>query len=94
MITFKKLPVGTLNVKTGEVTGVQSKVNPPPSIGMDTKEFEQQVVELANKKVPLAKALSAIEQHNDITDKPGAKSMASAIYTILDVKASQPNQSK
>lgn len=91
MITFNKLSQGKLDVKTGELEGVQSKPKPPTNIGMDTNEFHKQVMDMISKKIPIEKANQAIDRHPDITDKPKAKDMASAIYQIME---SKPNQSK
>ena len=85
-ISFQKIPVGTLNVKDGSVSGIQNKPKPLPNIGMDTNTFHQQVLEMVNNKVPIEKAYSAIDAHSDITDKPRAKSMAQAIYQIMGSK--------
>lgn len=82
MVTFQKVPQATLNVKTGEATGIAPKPA-PPDIGMDVATFHQQVIQLAESKTPIEKTHQAIDQHPDITNKPLAKSMASAIYQIL-----------
>lgn len=85
MITLTKQPIATLDPKTGKTTGIE---RPPKKvdIGMPTHEFHKQVMDMANKKVPLEKTLSAIEKHPDITDKARAKSMASAVYKIIGKK--------
>lgn len=83
MITFEKQPIGTLDVEKGMVEGVQSKPNPLPDVGIPTEELHRQAVDLVNKKVPIEKALQAVDSHSDITDKPRAKSMISAVYQIM-----------
>lgn len=83
-ITFSKVPTGTLN-RDGSISGVQAK-QAAPNIGMDTKEFHNQVIQLAQNKVPLEKAIKAIDQHPEIQDKEKAKSMAQSVYDIIKDK--------
>ena len=85
MITLQKQPISTLDVSTGKLTGMTAK-KPPVNIGMDMQEFHRQVIDLANKKIPLQKTLKAVDSHPDITDKSRAKSMATAVYQILGKK--------
>ena len=83
MINFEKVPMGTLDVKTGQVSGVSS-LRPEPTIGaLPIPEFHKQVMALANSKTSIEKVHSAIDQHSDIENKPLAKSMASSVYDIL-----------
>ena len=84
MITFQKIKPETLNIATGEYSGAPKPE--PKSIGMDTNEFHKQVMGLAEKKVPLEKAKSAIDKHTEIQDKERAKSMAEAVYAIMGKK--------
>lgn len=84
-ISFTKIPQASLNPKTGEVSGI-SKKQEAPNIGMDTKEFHNQVIQLVNSKVPIEKANQAIDSHSEITNKPLAKSMASSVYEIMGSK--------
>jgi hypothetical protein len=86
MVTFKKIPPATLDVKTGKLTGLPQKPTPPTIGSMSIPEFHRQVIDLANKKVPLAKAHAAIDQHPEIQDKEKAKGMAGAVYDILGKK--------
>ena len=81
MITFQKIPIQTLDPKTGIYSGAPKKN--PVNIGMDAKEFESQIMALANKKIPIKKVYQAIDAHKEITDKGRAKSMAEGIYSIL-----------
>lgn len=91
MITFIKKPVGKLNLD-GSTEGIP-KNSPPANIGMPTPQFHEQLAALVNKKVPLEKALLAIEKHPDITDKVKAKEMADAVYKILEDTKDQTKQS-
>jgi hypothetical protein len=50
---------------------------------MDTNDFHQQVMDLVAKKIPLEKALKAVDSHPDITDKPRARAMTEAVYSIM-----------
>lgn len=83
-VTFKKVPVGKLDPKTGKISGGAPKPAKPADIGMDTKEFQKQVMDLHGKKIPIEKAHEAIDKHPDIVDKHRAKSMADGIYKIMD----------
>ena len=85
MITFTPQSIGTLDPKTGQLSGVPQAMKPQePTIGtMAIPDFHKQVIALAQDKVPIEKVDSAIMSHPEIQDKAKAKSMASAIYTIL-----------
>lgn len=83
MVTFTKVKPGKLSMD-GSISGGAPKPAKPTDIGMDTKDFQKQVMDLHGKKVPIEKAHEAIDKHPDVTDKRTAKSMASAVYTILD----------
>jgi len=82
MITFEPIKQGTLDVASGTFSGATPKQK-PASIGMDTGEFHNQVMMMAEKKIPLENAFSAIDKHPDITDRPKAKQMAEAVYQII-----------
>ena len=83
MVTFTKQPIGKLNMD-GTISGGIKPVK-PVDIGMDTKDFQRQVIDLHAKKVPIEKAHEAIDKHPDVTDKRTAKNMASAVYQIMDM---------
>ena len=83
MIQFTKQPQRTLNATTGMTTGFPPKIQ-PKNIGMDTQEFHNQVMTLAEKKTPIEKVYRAIDVHPHITDKATAKKMAESIYSILE----------
>lgn len=89
-IQFQQVAPLKLNIDTGAVTDQSGQsVAPKPTpanIGMDTQEFHDQVMQLAQNKVPLEKALQAISAHTEITDKNSANSMAGAIYQIVGSK--------
>ena len=85
MITLTKVPHAKLDVKTGQLTGMPQKPA-PVNVGISTEELHKQAIDLVNKKVPLDKALSAVDAHPEIQDKAKAKSMVSAVYTILAKK--------
>lgn len=80
-IQFSQLPIGKLN-QDGSVEGA-SKPQEAPNIGIPTEEFHKQVIAIANNKVPLETANKAIDMHKEITDKATAKTMARAVYDIL-----------
>lgn len=82
MINFEKLPMATLDVATGKTTGLE-KPQEAPNIGIDTKDFHNQVIKLAQNKVPKGKVNAAIDTHEGITDKETAKRMAEAVYSIM-----------
>ena len=84
MITFTKQPVGTLNLD-GSTEGIKQP-EPAPNIGIPTPDFHNQVIGLANEKVPIEKVHQAIDTHPEITDKGRAKEMASAVYDIIGKK--------
>lgn len=84
-ITFDKVPQATFNIETGKTTGI-AQPKPPAKVGMPTEELHNQALDLIKKKVPLEKALLAIEKHPDITDKATAKSMVAAVYQIMGSK--------
>ena len=84
MVTFTKLPQATLDVKSGKMTGIAPKPQPPTIGKMPIDEFTRQASDLAQKKVPLDKAISAVEAHPDIQDKNKAKSMLQAVYSIME----------
>jgi hypothetical protein len=81
MIRFTRQPQRTFT-KNG-LSPLPQK--PQPNIGMDVNEFHRQVIDMAQKKVPLQKTHKAIEGHPDITDKNKAKRMAQGVYNILGV---------
>lgn len=72
--------MGTLDVKTGQITGLPQSTPKPPDVGMPMEQLIGQVYELAKKKVPIEKVIQAIEQHPDIKDKGAAKEIATANY--------------
>lgn len=89
MITFKKIPVGSLNAKTGEAKGIgtpKPEQKQPANVGIPYESLRDQVIPLAQKGVELEKVLKAVDAHESILDKNKAKSMVQAMYTILSSK--------
>jgi len=89
-LSFQPLPKGTMNVKTGEITGVKP-LPTPKNIGIPIPLFHQQVMQLANLKTPIEKVNYAIDSHPAITDKNTAKSIAGTVYEIMNPKGDGKN---
>jgi hypothetical protein len=85
MINFTPVPNAKLDIKTGTLTGVAPKPT-PVNVGIPTEELHKQAIDLVNKKIPLEKALKAVDSYPDIQDKTKAKSMVSAVYQIMGSK--------
>ena len=93
MITFIKKPPITLDLKNKKFVGFPEPQK-PVNVGIPTEELHKQVMDLIAKKIPLEKALKAVDSHPDITDKPRAKMMVQAVYKILEPTDSKKNPSR
>lgn len=84
MTSFQRLPTHILNATTGAYTGNPNKIS--------HRELRGQITDMANKKTPIKKGLSAIDKHPDIVDKDGAKKMAKSVYDSIESRKPKESQ--